>query len=72
MDRKNDSTRPLIHQARVEFTSKPVTAFGGVATTLAKFLEVINFRSWVETSLPGNQQANGTHLSAQTGPTWVR
>jgi hypothetical protein len=42
----------VVNQVKIEFTQKPITAWGGIATLIAKFLEVIEFRSWVETNIP--------------------
>jgi hypothetical protein len=36
----------------IEFTGKPITAWGGLATLLAKYLERLEFREWVECHLP--------------------
>ena len=41
-----------VGQVYVEFTQKPISAWTGLASLLGGFLEKINFRSWVEKSLP--------------------
>ena len=33
-----------INQVKIEFTNKPITAWGGLATIVAKLLEVLRFR----------------------------
>ena len=43
---------------RVEFTSKPITAWAGIASVVAKFLEEIGFRSWVESHVPHEERSN--------------
>jgi len=40
-----------VNQLRIQFTNKPITAWGGLATMVAKLLEVLEFRSWVEDNL---------------------
>ena len=34
----------VVNQVKIEFTQKPITAWGGLATLIAKFLEVIESR----------------------------
>lgn len=41
-----------VHQVEIAFTKKPVTAWGGICTLVAKFLEQIEFQVWVETQIP--------------------
>ena len=41
-----------VNQVKIEFTNKPITAWGGMACQIGKFLEVINFRGWVENHIP--------------------
>ena len=41
-----------VNQVKIQFTNKPITAWGGLATIVAKLLEVMEFRSWVESALP--------------------
>lgn len=52
MNRAKSSALPSLNQADIEFTKKSMTAFGGVATILALFLEKIGFREWVERGIP--------------------
>jgi hypothetical protein len=47
-----------VNQVRIQFTNKPITAWGGLATIVAKLLEVLEFRSWVEFSLPIEEKSN--------------
>lgn len=41
-----------VHQVEVAYTDKPITAWGGMAVIIGKFLERIRFRTWVEASFP--------------------
>lgn len=41
-----------VNQVKIEFTNKPITAWGGMACQIGKFLEVIDFRGWVERHIP--------------------
>ena len=41
-----------VNQVKIEFTNKPITAWGGMACQIGKFLEVIEFRGWVENHMP--------------------
>lgn len=46
-------SKPMrVGQVGIEFTGKPITAWGGLATLLAKYLERLEFREWVEAHLP--------------------
>lgn len=45
-------------QARIEFTDKPIPAWGWMAGILSKFLDRIKFREWVESSIPIEERSN--------------
>jgi len=47
-----------VNQVKIQFTNKPITAWGGLATIVAKLLEVLEFRSWVESALPIEEKSN--------------
>ena len=47
-----------VNQVKIQFTNKPITAWGGLASIVAKLLEVLGFRSWVESSLPIEEKSN--------------
>jgi hypothetical protein len=47
-----------VNQVKIQFTNKPITAWGGLATTVAKLLEVLEFRSWVESRFPVREKSN--------------
>jgi hypothetical protein len=47
-----------VNQVKIQFTNKPITAWGGLATIVAKLLEVLEFRSWVESSIPIKERSN--------------
>jgi hypothetical protein len=55
--RKNNKSL-RVNQVKIEFTNKPITAWGGLATIVAKLLEVLEFRSWVESALPIKERSN--------------
>jgi hypothetical protein len=56
---KRRNSRPLrVNQVEIRFTNKPITAWGGLATTVAKLLEVLEFRSWVESHFPVTEKSN--------------
>lgn len=42
----------FVNQVKVEFTSKSITAWGGLGVLIGKFLEKIEFRAWVERHIP--------------------
>jgi len=46
-----------VNQVRIEFSNKPVTAWGGICTLVAKFLEQILFQEWVEENIPINEKS---------------
>jgi len=49
----HDGTQPFrVHQVQITFTNKHLTAWGGVCSLVAKFLEQIAFRAWVEQHIP--------------------
>ncbi|MBN1900185.1 hypothetical protein JW926_02515 [Candidatus Sumerlaeota bacterium] len=52
MKQKIHNPACIVNQVRIEFTQKPITAWGGLAAFIAKYLEVIEFRSWVEGNIP--------------------
>ena len=56
--RGNNSKSMSVNQVRIRFTNKPVTAWGGLATIVAKLLEVLEFRSWVESTIPIEERSN--------------
>ncbi len=56
---KNESSKYLrVNQVKIQFTNKPITAWGGLATIVAKLMEVLEFRSWVESTLPIEEKSN--------------
>jgi hypothetical protein len=52
MKRKKHKSSLQVNQVKIAFTSKPITAWGGIGSLIAKFLEGINFRQWAESSFP--------------------
>ncbi|MFO8164053.1 MAG: hypothetical protein R6T98_05920 [Desulfatiglandales bacterium] len=56
---KRENSRLLrVNQVKIQFPNKPITAWGGLATIVAKLLEVLQFRSWVESALPIEEKSN--------------
>jgi hypothetical protein len=49
-----------VNQVKIQFTNKPITAWAGLATIVAKLLEVLGFRSWVESSIPIKEKSNNS------------
>ena len=47
-----------VNQVKNIFTEKPITPWGGVASIVAKFLETISFREWVERNIPIKETSN--------------
>lgn len=41
-----------VNQVPITFTNKAITAWGGISSIVAKLLEVLEFRSWVEKGIP--------------------
>jgi len=41
-----------VNQVRIDFTDKPITAWGGMGVVMGKLLEKIQFRHWVEGHVP--------------------
>ena len=56
--RYGDSKLLRVNQVKIQFTNKPITAWGGLATIVAKLLEVLGFRSWVESVIPIEETSN--------------
>jgi hypothetical protein len=55
----NRNSRSLsVNQVKIQFTNKPITAWAGLATIVAKLLEVLEFRSWVESTIPIKENSN--------------
>jgi len=47
-----------VNQVKIQFTNKPITAWGGLATIVAKLLGVLEFRSWVQSTIPIEEKSN--------------
>ena len=47
-----------VNQVGIQFTNKPITAWGGLATIVARLLEVVEFRLWVESTLPIEERSD--------------
>ena len=56
---KSKNNRLLrVNQVEIQFTNKPITAWGGLASIVAKLLEVLEFRPWVESTIPIEERSN--------------
>ena len=65
MKHKADDTQAdRVGQVRIAFTDKTLTAWGGACSVLAKFLERISFREWVDMGHRLQATAYGKALSA--------
>jgi hypothetical protein len=58
MKRVKGSFAQRVGQVEITFTDKPITAWGGVASVVAKFLEQVDLRSWVEENVPIEEHSN--------------
>jgi hypothetical protein len=58
--RNNRKKRQCENQVRIEFTDKPITAWGGVAGLISRYLHKILFREWVESSIPVEETSNNS------------
>ena len=47
-----------VNQVTIQFTNKPITAWGGLAAIVEKLLEVLEFYSWVESAFPIKESSN--------------
>ena len=56
--KRRNSKSLKVNQVKIQFTNKPITAWGGLATIVAKLLEVLEFRSWVESVIPIKEKSN--------------
>ena len=50
----------FVNQVKIEFTSKSITAWGGLGVLIGKFLEKIEFRDWVEGHIPIEETSNNS------------
>ena len=56
--KRKNSKLLRVNQVKIQFTNKPITAWGGLAAIVAKLLEVLEFRPWVESALPIEERSN--------------
>ena len=47
-----------VNQVSITFTNKAITSWGGISSIVAKLLEVLDFKSWVEKELPIIERSN--------------
>ena len=58
MKQRKGSSARRVGQVRITFTNKPITAWGGLASVVAKFLERVDFRGWVQQHVPIRERSN--------------
>lgn len=57
MNASNSKESLTVNQVQIEFTDKPMTSYGGTAL-VAKLLEQIKFREWIEKNVPIEERSN--------------
>lgn len=57
MNASNSKESLTVNQVQIEFTDKPMTSYGGMSM-VAKLLERISFREWIENNLPVEERSN--------------
>jgi hypothetical protein len=55
---KDRRKRRCENQVKIEFTDKPITAWGGIAGVISRYLHKISFKEWVESSIPIQETSN--------------
>ncbi len=50
----------FVNQVKIEFTSKSITAWGGLGVLIGKFLQKIEFREWVARHIPIVETSNNS------------
>lgn len=58
MKRNHRKKRQCENQVKIEFTDKPITAWGGIAGLVSRYLHKIGFKEWVEESIPIEEKSN--------------
>ena len=58
MGREHGKSSLRVGQVFVEFTTKPITAWGGMAALIGAFVSQIGFRDWVEKAIPIVETSN--------------
>jgi hypothetical protein len=56
--RNHRKKRQCENQVKIEFTDKPITAWGGIAGLVSRYLHKIGFKEWVEESIPIEEKSN--------------
>jgi hypothetical protein len=54
----NRRKRRCENQVKIVFTDKPITAWGGIAGIISRYLQKIGFRECVESSIPVEEKSN--------------
>ena len=55
---EKNSKKLWVNQVPITFTKKAITSWGGISSVVAKLLEVLEFRSWVEKEIPVIESSN--------------
>ena len=58
MKRKKNNKPMKVNQTKIKFTKKKITAWGGIASLIGKFLERIEFKDWVKKNIPIKETSN--------------
>ena len=53
-----NSKKLQVNQVSITFTNKAITSWGGLSSIVAKLLETLEFRSWVEGKIPIIEKSN--------------
>lgn len=60
MSKHNNKRAQEVNQVRIQFTNKPITAWGGIASVISKFLDQIKFKEWVKEQMPIKEGSNNS------------
>ncbi|MDY6862075.1 MAG: transposase [Thermodesulfobacteriota bacterium] len=58
MKQKKHNKSMEVNQTKIKFTKKSITAWGGISSLIAKFLERIEFKDWVKSNIPIKETSN--------------
>jgi hypothetical protein len=60
MQRINSKSKKKNISIPIEFTSKNLTSWGGIASVISHYLEKVNFREWIEECIPIEDTSNNS------------
>jgi len=58
MKQEKGNKAQWVNQVKIEFSTKPITAWGGLCSLIGKYLERLGFRNWVEENIPIGESSN--------------